>query len=639
MRPRLNPARAIGSAGLLCLVATGWSLTFTAGATVAGDAASLQPGPAVSTSCVAEAEPNDQPDTAVNVTGAACLDGSLPDGDGQDTWVWTIGDADAQHSWTVSFRGMPGAKSSVQLQAISSAPGVTPIAWSGQPLLVVETGPGPTAATASDVLLPAGRYVLGVGRTASLDGSPLASLDYTITVSPGDPLPPDADTEPNDDPAHAVGERDAFAMSGDVGGSPDVIAWKLGSDAATHGWDVVLQGGLGTGESLDLESSDGLRLTGTGIDLSGEAHLYDLHLAAGTYLLRVLGGAGTGPQPYVVRSFIIDTPGSDPEPNDDAIDATPISAGVLQRGRLARAADVDQYLLQVDDRLSARLLDIRFIARSGPARRVCISGVDATAAMGQLKCFQSAAAAAGSSPGASPGGSALEGLLLQPGSYLITVTGEASPSDTYALRVDATSSPAPDFETEPDDTPATAVRMAPTTVMRGLALSGDPDVFRVVTTGDPQAWTVQVTGSQLDGLAWLDGDGNPMALGEVSTDRSTAVLADAFLPAGEHLFQVTSDGGEYSLTLTPRGPPDPDAEREPNNDSTRAQPLLLDQQVTGRLPGSSDVDVYRFSLTAVEHVRLRLTAPVDGAIVASLLSSGMTVAGQTGSGHRRGLGL
>ena len=85
----------------------------------------------------------------------------------------------------------------------------------------------------------------------------------------------------------------------------------------------------------------------------------------------------------------------------------------------------------------------------------------------------------------------------------------------------------------------------------------------------------------------------------------------------------------YTLTLTPRGHRY-GAEREPNNDSTRARPILLDQQITGRLPGWSDVDVYRFSLTAVEHVRLGLAPPPDGAIVASLvLGSGMTVAGQT----------
>ena len=262
--------------------------------------------------------------------------------------------------------------------------------------------------------------------------------------------------------------------------------------------------------------------------------------------------------------------------------------------------------------------------RGGPSRLVCLSAFDTTDAVTELKCAQSA----GGTEGGAPQGGALQDLSLQPGSYLITVTGEASLLDSYTLRIDSTSSPAPDFETEPNDTPATAVPMAPTTAMRGAALSGDPDVFRVVTAGDAQAWTVQVTGAQLDGLAWLADNGIPIAVGEVVTDRSMAVLSDAFLPAGDHLFQVTSDGGAYTLTLTPQGPPDQGAETEPNNDSTRAQPLVLDTPITGRLPETGDVDVYRFSLTAVEHIHLLLTAPADGVISATLLSSGVTVAGQ-----------
>ena len=332
-------------------------------------------------------------------------------------------------------------------------------------------------------------------------------------------------------------------VSGDAGGSPDVLAWRLDADAAAHGWDVVLQGGLGTGESLDLLSRDGRQLTGTGIDVAGEAHLYDLHLAAGTYLLRVLGGAGTGPQPYVIRTFVSDVAGADPEPNDDPFDATPISPGVLQRGRLARANDVDQYLL-------TRRRDAVGSPAGRPAHLACGTGSTGLPLRdgrggggGAAEMLPDRRGGPRSRDGGATGGSALGGLLLPPGRYLIAVSGEASPPFGYALRVDATSAPAPDFETEPDDTPATAVPMAPTTVMHGVAASGDPDVFQVVTTGAAQAWTVQAAGSQLDGLTWLDTGGTPIAFGEVSADRTVAVLADAFLPAGVHLFRVTSDGG------------------------------------------------------------------------------------------------
>ncbi len=168
--------RSLVSTGAGALVAAAvWSLMLSGSAVVAVGPAEAPASPGAAATCVRETEPNDQPDTAVPVSGSGCLTGSLPDGDGQDTWVWTITDADAQHEWTISLSGISGAKTSVQLQAISSPPGVTPVVWGGTPMIVVETGPGPDAATSRSAFIPAGRYVLGVGRTASLDGSVLTS--------------------------------------------------------------------------------------------------------------------------------------------------------------------------------------------------------------------------------------------------------------------------------------------------------------------------------------------------------------------------------------------------------------------------------------------------------------------------------
>ncbi len=106
------------------------------------------------------------------------------------------------------------------------------------------------------------------------------------------------------------------------------------------------------------------------------------------------------------------------------------------------------------------------------------------------------------------------------------------------------------------------------------------------------------------------------------------------MPDGSQLFQVTSDGGDYTLTFTPQGPPGSHAELEPDNDSTHAVVLQVDQQVFGRLPQSTDVDVYRFSLTAADHVRLQVDPPPDGAIAATVYNQGLTVAfqGQTAPG-------
>ena len=317
--------------------------------------------------------------------------------------------------------------------------------------------------------------------------------------------------------------------------------------------------------------------------------------------------------------------GSDAEPNDDPSDAVPATPGALITGRLARTNDVDEFALQMDAVESQYLLDFKLLWRQGPDRRLCVSSVDDHGNVTELKCSGTSQSLGSGSSGA---GATVTGLYLRPGSYVISITGQPDPAAIYHLRVDTTSRPAPDFETEPNDLPATAVSMTPTVVMRGRAMAGDVDVYRVVVTGEAQTWTVHLAGHLLDGLTWIDQSGALLATGEVSADRSESTLADAYLPDGTQLFQVTSEGGEYTLTLTPQGPPGSHAELEPDNDSTHAIVLQVDQQVFGRLPQSTDVDVYRFSLTAGDHVRLQIDPPTDGAIATNLLNGGQTVAFQ-----------
>ena len=88
-----------------------------------------------------------------------------------------------------------------------------------------------------------------------------------------------------------------------------------------------------------------------------------------------------------------------------------------------------------------------------------------------------------------------------------------------------------------------------------------------------------------------------------------------YLPPGEHwILDGLATGGDYTLTLTPLGPRAAGSEREPNNDSDNAEPLSLGEVRTGRLPGPADVDVYRFSLQAQEHVVVHVDPPADGGV-------------------------
>ena len=159
--------------------------------------------------------------------------------------------------------------------------------------------------------------------------------------------------------------------------------------------------------------------------------------------------------------------------------------------------------------------------------------------------------------------------------------------------------------------------------MRARATAGDNDYYRVTVAGDPQLWQIDVAGSAIDLLSWVQADGTGLATGTVSEDRTSAAITDMYLEPGEHWFRIAGSGGEYTLHLTPLGPPDPAAEREPNDDEAHAEVMPVGGERSGRIPLAGDADIYRFSLAAAEHVLIGVEPPPDGA-AAFRLSNGST---------------
>ena len=121
----------------------------------------------------------------------------------------------------------------VLLVPITSAPGATPITYQGK-TFELDAPPDATGpVTADSVLLPAGRYVLALARTAQVTpslGSTPPTDAYHLDVASA-ALPPSGDIEPNDDVKHASPVGGAFEVSGDLAGSPDL----LGLDAVRAG--------------------------------------------------------------------------------------------------------------------------------------------------------------------------------------------------------------------------------------------------------------------------------------------------------------------------------------------------------------------------------------------------------------------
>ena len=378
--------------------------------------AAAQTAPAA---CTAEAEPNDTPETGLAIV-PGCFTGTLPDND-QDLYTWDVTPELAAQRWTISLDGVPGTVTGLQMLAITSDPGVTPIT-AGPKLLELDAPVDATAPSVdSNVFIPAGRYIVGVSRSTTPSGGTPSVIDYSFSVQPGDPLPASGDTEPNDDAATAGKVHGGFAVSGDLGGSADAYAWTLSADDAAQAWDLSVQDQVGAGVTMQLSGADGTQLVSAYAGPDGVATAYDLHLPAGTYQI-YLGALGDGVHPYVLAATANTATGTDREPNDDVGHAVPLDpATPAVRGRLARNGDKDFYRLTVDATQAAVALDVRLIWRSGPSRTLCLEDIQGN----DLQCRSGDRNAN------------LSGLVLPAGDYIVRISGDADPGSSYVLRVDA----------------------------------------------------------------------------------------------------------------------------------------------------------------------------------------------------------
>ncbi|GIW04525.1 MAG: hypothetical protein KatS3mg059_1145 [Thermomicrobiales bacterium] len=453
------------------------------------------------------------------------------------------------------------------------------------------------------MLFAPGTYLLGISRSETASGTTLRSDRYRVQIDAGTDLPPPGDPEPNDDPQSAGQVAGAFALSGDREGSDDYVAWTLNDRDAALGWELRAQSAVGEKFSFQLLDETGLTLASTEPAADGRATLYDLGLQPGTYVVRVSSASDS--RLYTLEAASTgDKPAQDVEPNN-----APEQAGTLDpahpviKGRLAGNGDQDVYRLTVDSELASTQLDLKLIWRSGRARQLCLLSETGET----LQCKQGTR------------GVILANMLLPAGTYAVTVSGEPALDDPYLLRLDRTVAPEPGFEREPNDAVTQATEMQPGQDMRGRFDGDERDHFVLHVTGEPQLWQLEAQGSSISKLALYDAQGNELMAGEIAPDGTAARLSDLFLIPGDHILGIAGLDGEYQLRITPAGPPDPNAEREPNNDSARATLLPLGEVRTGRLVESTDVDRYRFTLAAPEHVLIRVEPPPDGAVTPELL--------------------
>ena len=559
--------------------------------------------------CVQELEPNDTPEAATAFDGEGCFEGTTPEDD-QDLWLWTVPGDGLRSRWTFTFDGIGGTVSGLKVFAVTSETGAVPVVPGSQLFEVASQPDTSQSVTIADIWLPPGIYILGVSRSGMADGSTPQNTSYSFSVSEGDSLPDDGDIEPNDDTSTATPLLPTFEVSGDGSESNDYYSWALDDESSTKGWALHAQTFAGSSMTIDLLFEDGQTLASYSADPRGIVDAHDFKLEAGRYFIEVRAQSDP-PHPYLLKMSEADAPDSDLEPNDVSIAASPIDPEhPVVRGRLDHEGDHDYYQLTVDDTLANTLFDLKLIWKSSLSRTLCLHDENDA----ELQCRSAAE------------GVSLSNVLLPAGVYFLEISGDAGLDDFYLLRLDATASPSGEFETEPNDAVSYATTMSLEKSMKGRLDGSEDDFLRVLISGDPQLWELDVNGSGIDKVSVVAASGTELMLAEVENDRTSATLSDLYLVPGEHWFRIAGSDGTYSISLKPLGPPDPNAEREPNNDAVFAEALAIGKSRLGRIVESTDSDVYRFSLAAQEHIAITLQPPADGALVWRLESSGTVIA-------------
>src|SRR5262245_25006034 len=77
-------------------------------------------------SCLSDQEPSETPETAMALSGAVCIQGTMEEKD-QDLFLWTVSEDDATRFWSLTLTGVPETTTLVEVYRVESEPGKAPV--------------------------------------------------------------------------------------------------------------------------------------------------------------------------------------------------------------------------------------------------------------------------------------------------------------------------------------------------------------------------------------------------------------------------------------------------------------------------------------------------------------------------------
>jgi hypothetical protein len=388
----------------------------------------------------------------------------------------------------------------------------------------------------------------------------------------------------------------APALAGDAGALPGPLRRVLRVDVLP---EVAL------GVTLEALDDQGQPLAMTGAGAAGETvTLPNLAVTPGTYFLRVRAAAGTGVVAgngaggyhLVARVSPLEV-GAEIEPNGKAAMATELAAPGEAVGYFGWRHDQDWYRVP-----TAGLADGSVLAADlEPAPGVTAS----------LLVFDSVEQKLTEAHGGKEERVALRSVRVPAGEpyvYVVVRADAGSNADVrYNLRLRA-ELPKAGGEVEPNDDPAHAqpipdVGEGGAATVAGYLGRGDVDVYRYEAPTPVELDVEATPPERVDiKLEILRPDGSVLARADTGKRREAERLPNVFVGGGAALIRLSAGKGDgnpdepYQLSIAAH-PPEPGAEREPNDTIATPTALPAGTVGTGLVAPRGDVDFWQAAAT------------------------------------------
>ena len=587
-----------------------------------------------SNSVLYEAEPNNTPTEAVIFSGPATIMGAMPSND-QDGYMWSISDVDAQHSWSFELAGIADALTQVEIIRITFTDDGKEVA-SKESLFKFGSRDGSRPVQINELIFEPGDYLIAMARAGGGPKKPgllqttdldLSKVGKTGEEAVGAAGPEDANASPQEQYRLNITKGKKLAATSLAKYTQDKpfklragqsysfyieepITWtslKISDKDITQRWEISGRTAIGRKFTAILKDTSGKKLAQATTDRSGKFSIPDLGLEKGDYAIELEGSDGSVIRTLSIRATGQRVEGDEAEPNDRWELANWVDLSKPVHGRASKDNDYDYYRFRLSDKEEGHTRIIKLDGAEGMKYELCL--LDNSKEI--MQCREAT------------GSIELVDLTLNADDYGLYVARSKKDAE-YTLSMEQGARHKAIQETEPNDKFAFAGAMNAKRIVKGRFAGKDTDYYRFTVSGDPQLWRIQAVGDGISRVSLVDAKGSNISQLDVASGQRRARLSNLFLLPGTHHIQVKGNEGSYVLRVLPLGQPNPDFEREPNDDIGHAQILNFGQTRTGLLENKSADDYYRFQLTNNGNIRLAIEPPADGQILVYMSGKNIT---------------